>query len=126
MLCLDTPVRDAFLYRLGELTYRLTGGRRASLLSAQYSRQSFGHKQIFASTGLRGLLQSLGLQLVCFKKVHELSFPHRVYLRKLLRSALAARLAAPLARAFFSVFPVHNKLIVVASKVDGNGRGDHR
>lgn len=116
LLALDTPARDAFLYRTGEWSYRLTGGRAAALLATQYSRQPFGHKQIFSSSGLCELLETVGFHPVSVDKQHELSFPYRVYLAKLLGSARLARVTEPLAAMFFRVLPVHNKMVVVARK----------
>jgi len=49
-------------------------------------------------------------------KVHEISFPYRVYLQRILRSSLAARMTAPLADAFFRCIPVRNKIALVARK----------
>lgn len=115
LLCLDTPIRDAFLYRAGELAYRGTRGRAGALLAAQYSRQPFGHKQIFASSKLKALIASLGCSVVRVAKIHELSFPYHVYLRRILGSSRGAALAAPLAGAFFRM-PVRNKVLLLARK----------
>ena len=116
ILCLDTPIRDAFLYRAGEQLYRLSSGRVSSLLEMQYSNQPFGHKQIFTSIQLRRHLEQRGLVILSMKKVHELSFPCAVYLRKLLRSRRAAAVASPLAQLFFRALPVRNKVLLVARK----------
>jgi 2-polyprenyl-6-hydroxyphenyl methylase/3-demethylubiquinone-9 3-methyltransferase len=116
LLCLDTPARDAFLYRTGEVLYRLSGGRLRSLLGAQYSNQAFGHKQIFSSSQMRRTLETNGFDVVKLVKVHELSFPYEVYLRRILGSASAARLARPLASLVFWLFRVRNKMIVVAKR----------
>jgi 2-polyprenyl-3-methyl-5-hydroxy-6-metoxy-1,4-benzoquinol methylase len=117
LLCLDTPARDAFLYRAGELSYKVTGGRAASFLGLQYSDMPFAHKQIFASGQLGRAVQERGFSITSLRKIHELSFPYRVYLRHLLKSDPLARLASPLAAAFFAVARVTNKTILVARKV---------
>ncbi len=116
ILCLDTPIRDGALHRLGVLSYRLSGGRARQLLATQYSNTSFGHKQIFSTPGLRAVIHGQGLEVLLLHRVHELSFPYAVYLRRLLRSQLGARLATPLAAAFFTLFRVRNKAVLVATK----------
>lgn len=61
ILCLDTPDRDVFSYRLSQTLYRLSGGRLPLLLSHFYSSIRYGHKQIFTRTQITGLLQDCGL-----------------------------------------------------------------
>jgi len=86
VLLIDTPCRDSFYHQVGELTYRLSGGRFPTFLNAMYSSHAFGHKQIFSTTEMKELLTSCGLEVVQLQKFHELSFPYEFYLRKLLRS----------------------------------------
>ncbi len=116
ILCLDTPVRDAFLYRAGEWIHRRSGGRLAALLEMQYSNQLFGHKQIFSSAQLSRHLEGRGLDILSMRKLHELSFPCSVYLQKLLRSRRAAAVTRPFAQLFFRLLPVRNKIVLVARK----------
>ncbi len=56
-LFLDTPRRDALFYRIGEWSYRLSGGANPLILESLYSPLPFRHKQIFT---LRQLLELVG------------------------------------------------------------------
>ncbi|XZF13514.1 class I SAM-dependent methyltransferase [Chitinophagaceae bacterium MMS25-I14] len=117
ILWLDTPARDAFYHRFGAFTYRLTGGKMPTFLNAMYSDHPFGHKQIFTLTEMEELLQQEGLQVLQAGKLHELSFPHRFYLEKLLRSKSLANVLNPLVAAFFKLFRIKNKMLVAARKI---------
>jgi 2-polyprenyl-3-methyl-5-hydroxy-6-metoxy-1,4-benzoquinol methylase len=132
LLCLDTPIRDGLLYRLGIASYGLSRGRWPTLLGMQYSKLPFGHKQIFATRELRRWLRGHGCQLLVFRRIHELSFPYHVYLRRFVPDR-ASRALAPLASLFFSIFGIRNKALVVArkepteplaSKIGGTPSGD--
>jgi 2-polyprenyl-6-hydroxyphenyl methylase/3-demethylubiquinone-9 3-methyltransferase len=116
-LLIDTPCRDAFYHRVGELTYRLSGGRMPTFLDAMYSEHPFGHKQIFATREMRDLFESSGLEVLELKKFHELSFPRAFYLRKLLKSEALVRLSDPAVSLVLAVFPVRNKMLIVGRKV---------
>lgn len=119
ILVLDTPARDAFYYRAGIVTYRLSLGRFPTFLNTMYSSQSCGHKQILSTRTMRKLLGECGLTVVKLHRFHELSLPYEFYLREGLRSALIARLMAPLVAAFFKIFRIRNKMVAV-------GRRDRR
>lgn len=116
LLLIDTPCRDSFYHRMGELTYRLTGGHYPSFLNAMYSSHRFGHKQIFSTAEMRLLLEQAGLEVVEMSKFHELSFPYIFYLRKIFRSSLLAKLLLPLVHVFLFVFPVRNKMLAIGRK----------
>jgi len=116
MLALDTPRRDSLLYRCGEFAYRVTRGRITAVLGGQYSAEAFGHKQIFADAEMSAMLDSLGFSSVSFQRIHELSFPYHVYLRRMLRSRAAARAASPLAALVFRLVHIRNKMVVVACR----------
>jgi 2-polyprenyl-6-hydroxyphenyl methylase/3-demethylubiquinone-9 3-methyltransferase len=62
-LLLDTPIRDALVYRLGEWSYRLSRGRKPFMLETLYSPQPFRHKQIFTQRQLRRLAEQCGLRV---------------------------------------------------------------
>lgn len=62
-LLLDTPRRDALVYRFGEWTCR-NGGTGSRLLETFYSPLPFRHKQIFTRQQLRWLTEELGLSVV--------------------------------------------------------------
>jgi 2-polyprenyl-3-methyl-5-hydroxy-6-metoxy-1,4-benzoquinol methylase len=116
LLFIDTPCRDSFYHQVGELTYRLSGGRFPTFLNAMYSSHLFGHKQIFSTREMKELFKSCGLEVIQLQKFHELSFPYAFYLRKLLRSEALVKLSLPLVRAFFRLFKIRNKMLVVGRK----------
>lgn len=117
VLLIDTPCRDSFYHQAGEITYRLSGGRFPTFLNAMYSSHEFGHKQIFSTAEMKELFMSCGLEVVQLQKFHELSFPYEFYLRKLLRSEAIVRISLPLVKAFFRLFKIRNKMLVVGRKV---------
>jgi 2-polyprenyl-3-methyl-5-hydroxy-6-metoxy-1,4-benzoquinol methylase len=116
LLLIDTPCRDGFYHRFGELTYRLTRGRYPTFLNAMYSSHLFGHKQIFSTAEMRQLFESAGLEVIDLHKFHELSFPYEFYLRKLFKSQALVKLLLPAVRVFFRVFKIQNKMLVIGRK----------
>jgi 2-polyprenyl-6-hydroxyphenyl methylase/3-demethylubiquinone-9 3-methyltransferase len=116
-LFIDTPCRDSFYHQIGALTYRLSGGRFPTFLNAMYSSHLFGHKQIFSTREMKDLFTSVGLKVVELQMFHELSFPYDFYLRKLLRSELLVKLSYPAVRAFFWLFKIRNKMLVIGKKI---------
>ncbi len=113
---IDTPCRDSFYHQVGEITYRLSGGRFPTFLNAMYSSHRFGHKQIFSTSEMKELFRSCGLEIVQLQKFHELSFPYEFYLRKLLHSEVLVKLSLPLVKAFFRMFKIRNKMLVIGRK----------
>jgi 2-polyprenyl-6-hydroxyphenyl methylase/3-demethylubiquinone-9 3-methyltransferase len=124
ILLIDTPAKDGFYHRFGELTYKLTNGRYPTFLNLMYAERPFGHKQIFSTGEIRELAHSIGFEIERIGKFHELSFPYEFYLKKLLRSKFLARQLAPLAGLFFSLFKVHNKMLLVARKPEEQPGGE--
>jgi 2-polyprenyl-6-hydroxyphenyl methylase/3-demethylubiquinone-9 3-methyltransferase len=116
LLLVDTPCRDSFYHQAGALTYRLSGGRLPTFLNAMYSSHLFGHKQIFSTSEMKELFGSCGLEVVEVQKFHELSFPYDFYLRKLLRSEALVKLSLPWVKAFFHLFKIRNKMLVIGRK----------
>lgn len=116
LLLIDTPCRDSFYHRFGELTYRLSGGRFPTFLNAMYSSHLFGHKQIFSTSEMKQLFESVGLEIIDLHKFHELSFPYEFYLKKLVKSQWLANLLLPFVKVFFKVFKIQNKMLVVGRK----------
>lgn len=116
LLLIDTPCRDSFYHQAGELTYHLSGGRFPTFLNAMYSAHLFGHKQIFSTSEMKELFHSCGLEIIELQKFHELSFPYDFYLRRLLRSEALAKLSLPLVSAFFRLFKIRNKMLVIGRK----------
>jgi 2-polyprenyl-6-hydroxyphenyl methylase/3-demethylubiquinone-9 3-methyltransferase len=116
LLLIDTPCRDSFYHQVGELTYRLSGGRFPTFLNAMYSSHLFGHKQIFSTTELRDVFEALGLEVIQLSKFHELSFPYQFYLQKLFRSQRLVNVLLPAVRVFFKLFKIQNKMLVVGRK----------
>jgi 2-polyprenyl-6-hydroxyphenyl methylase/3-demethylubiquinone-9 3-methyltransferase len=117
LLLIDTPCRDSFYHQVGELTYRLSGGRFPTFLNAMYSSHAFGHKQIFSTREMKELFSSCGLEVIQLQKFHELSFPYEFYLRKLLRTESLVKLSLPLVKAFFRLFKIRNKMMVIGKKM---------
>lgn len=117
LLLIDTPCRDSFYHQFGEVTYSLSGGRFPTFLNAMYSSHLFGHKQIFSTTEMRDLFESLGLEIVDLHKFHELSFPYDFYLRKLFKSEIVVKILLPVVRLFFKMFKIQNKMLVIGRKL---------
>jgi 2-polyprenyl-6-hydroxyphenyl methylase/3-demethylubiquinone-9 3-methyltransferase len=116
LLVIDTPSRDSFYHQVGEVTYRLSGGRFPTFLNAMYSSHLFGHKQIFSTSEMKDIFTSCGLEVVELHKFHELSFPYEFYLKKLLRSEAFVKLSLPAVKAFFWLFKIRNKMLVIGRK----------
>jgi SAM-dependent methyltransferase len=116
LLLIDTPCRDSFYHRVGELTYKLTNGRFPTFLNSMYSAHLFGHKQIFSSSEIKFIFDRVGLEVISFQKFHELSFPYTYYLKKLLRSDVLIKMALPIVWALFWLFPIKNKMLVIGRK----------
>lgn len=117
LLLIDTPCRDSFYHQFGEFTYQITGGRLPTFLNAMYSSHLFGHKQIFSTSEMKELFESVGLEVVDLHKFHELSFPYEFYLKKLFKSEAIVRLLLPTVRIFFKIFKIQNKMLVVGRKI---------
>lgn len=117
LLLIDTPCRDSFYHQVGELTYRLSGGRYPTFLNAMYSSHLFGHKQIFSRKEMKDLFTSVGLKVVELQTFHELSFPYEFYLRKLFHSETLVNVSLPAVTAFFWVFKTRNKMLVIGRKI---------
>jgi 2-polyprenyl-6-hydroxyphenyl methylase/3-demethylubiquinone-9 3-methyltransferase len=116
LLLIDTPCRDSLYHQVGEVTYRLSGGRFPTFLNAMYSSHLFGHKQIFSTTEMKDIFTSSGLEVVELQKFHELSFPYEFYLKKLLRSQALVKASLPAVTAFFWLFKIRNKMLVIGRK----------
>lgn len=116
LLLIDTPCRDSFYHQVGGVTYRLSGGRFPTFLNAMYSSHLFGHKQIFSTAEMKDIFVSSGLEIVQLQKFHELSFPYEFYLKKLLRSEALVKYSLPAVRAFFWLFKIRNKMLVIGRK----------
>jgi SAM-dependent methyltransferase len=117
LLLIDTPCRDSFYHKFGELTYRVSGGRFPTFLNAMYSSHLFGHKQIFSTTEMKSLFESVGLEIVEVHKFHELSFPYDFYLKKLFKSGTIVKILLPLVRIFFKIFRIQNKMLVIGRRM---------
>lgn len=116
LLLIDTPCRDAFYHRVGVFTYRLSRGKFPTFLNAMYSARRFGHKQIFATFEVRRLFEMIGVSVLELNKFHELSFPNRFYLKKLLKSDVMVGLTLPLVSMALSIFPIRNKMLAIGKK----------
>jgi len=117
LLLIDTPARDSFYHQFGEFTHRLSGGRFPTFLNAMYSSHLFGHKQIFSTMEMRNLFQSVGLEIVELHIFHEVTFPYDFYLRKFFKSEVIVKILSLTARAFFRLFKIRNKMLVIGRKM---------
>jgi len=115
-LLIDTPSRDGFFYRFGNLTAKLTGGRKASTMGIQYSSAPFCHKQIFRKRDMRRMLAEAGFRAVDIRQKFELSFPPEYYTRHFIRGRALRALVNPLLMLGFRLAPIRNKMIVTAVK----------
>jgi 2-polyprenyl-3-methyl-5-hydroxy-6-metoxy-1,4-benzoquinol methylase len=115
-LFIDTPCRDSFYHQVGEITYRLSGGKFPTFLNAMYSSHLFGHKQIFSTREMKELFESAGLEVIEVEIFHELTFPYDFYLRKFFKSEVIIKLLLPAVRAFFWLFKIRNKMLVIGRK----------
>lgn len=116
LLFIDTPCRDAMLHRLGALCARLSFGRFPLFLDVMYSNQPGGHKQIFTTGELVRLLEASGFDILAARRFHELSFPYRYYLKRILHSRALVAIAHPLVKLTFKIAPLTNKMMVVARR----------
>jgi 2-polyprenyl-6-hydroxyphenyl methylase/3-demethylubiquinone-9 3-methyltransferase len=116
LLLIDTPCRDSFYHQFGEFTYRLTHGKYPTFLNAMYSSHLFGHKQIFSTSEMKTLFESVGLEVIDLHKLHELAFPYEFYLKKLFRSPILVNLLLPLVQIFFKIVKIQNKMLVIGRK----------
>lgn len=116
LLFIDTPCRDSFYHRFGEITYKYTNGKFPTFLNVMYSEHPFGHKQIFSSSEMKRMFERVGLEVISFKKFHELSFPYSFYLKNLLKSDALVRMALPVVNVLLRLFPVKNKMLIIGRK----------
>ena len=116
LLLIDTPCRDSFYHRFGELTYKLTRGKLPTFLNAMYSSHLFGHKQIFSTHEMKRLFEAVGFEVLDLHKFHELSFPYEFYLRKLFKSKVLVSLLLPVTHLSFKIFKIQNKMLVIGRK----------
>lgn len=113
-LLMDTPARDSIFYRSGELSYKLSFGKYPFLLKTMYSPARFGHKQIFRVSEMKDLLNRINFEILRAQRFHELSFPQEFYLKRLLRTDAAVKLALPFSKALIKILPVKNKMVLAA------------
>ena len=66
---------------------------------------------------LRKLFARAGLEVVELDRFHELSFPYRFYLKKLLKSELLVSAILPFVRAALFVLPIKNKMLAVGRRI---------
>lgn len=64
LLCLDTPNREVFSYRLSQWIHDLSAGKLPLFLPGFYSTTRYGHKQIFTRLQICNLLEDCGLELL--------------------------------------------------------------
>lgn len=117
ILLIDTPCRDAFYHRMGEFTYWLSRGKYPTFLNTMYSSHQFGHKQILSLAELREMIEAAGLEVVEFRKFHELSFPYSFYLKKMFKSDFIVKMLLPVVHILLALFPIRNKMLAIGRKL---------
>ena len=116
-LFIDTPAKDSFYHRFGELTYKLSGGRLPTFLNLMYSDTPFGHKQIFSTGELKKIVEESGYEIKLIKKFHELSFPYKHYLKKISKNKYFLNIFDFLLKFVFKFLRIQNKFVLVAQKI---------
>lgn len=116
LLFIDTPSRDSFYHRFGEITYKVSNGKFPTFLNPMYSAHPFGHKQIFSTSEMKDLFEKANLEVIWLKRFHELSFPYSFYLKKIFKSDLLVKLSLPIVSVLLFLFPVKNKMLVIGRK----------
>jgi len=111
-----TPYRDSFYHQTGVMTYKLTRGKFPTFLNQMYSDVRYGHKQILSAADITRLFRLTPVELLQITLLHELSLPHKHYLKKLTRSQTVANVVAPLVTLGLSVARIRNKMIAVGRK----------
>jgi 2-polyprenyl-6-hydroxyphenyl methylase/3-demethylubiquinone-9 3-methyltransferase len=115
-LMLDTPCRDGFYHRFGEIFYNLSFGRFPTFLNIMYSDHLFGHKQIFSIQNMKDLFEDIGLKVIELRLISELSFPYEYYVKRLFRTNFMSGLAIPVVSKFLSICKLKSKMIAVGQK----------
>ena len=115
-LMLDTPCKDSYYYRLGELSQKITKGYWPGFLDILYKDEPFGHKQIFSTTEMKVMLALSGFKCVSMIRIHELSFPMAYYFRRLRYPDLIARFLGVTVGWIVRLFHVRNKMVIVAQR----------
>ncbi|MBW6508587.1 MAG: class I SAM-dependent methyltransferase [Desulfuromonadales bacterium] len=92
LLCLDTPDREVFSYRLSQVVNRLSSGTLPLFLSQFYSTIRYGHKQIFTHRQITTLLQDCGLVPA---PIHLDGQAKRAFSRKIVLAARKPPLPTP-------------------------------
>lgn len=120
ILIMDTPCRDTFYHKFGECTYKLSNGRIPTFLNIMYSDHPFGHKQIFSEKEIKKLYKENGFIVTGFDVFHELSFPNRFYLKKLVKKEFLVNLLNPFVSIFLRLFRIKNKMLIEGKLVSKN------
>lgn len=116
LLIMDTPCRDTFYHKFGEYTYRLSKGTAPTFLNIMYSNHSYGHKQIFSKKDLLRLYKEHSFGVSDVSVFHELSFPTKYYLNKMVKNESIVNVLDPFVTAMLRVFQIKNKMLVVGKK----------
>ena len=116
LLIMDTPCRNTFYHRFGQLTYKLSNGKFPTFLNIMYSNHPFGHKQILSKSDVDSLCNLSEHELKFIKVFHELSFPVKSYLKKMFKSNVIVSLFNPFTKIALKLLRINNKMIFVAKK----------
>lgn len=112
VLIMDTPCRNTFYHRFGELTYKITRGKIPSFLNIMYSDHPYGHKQIFSEKEIKKMYEQNGFFITGFNVFHELSFPNEFYLKKMFKNQFIVKLLNPIVTLIFKLLRVKNKMLI--------------
>ena len=113
VILLDTPCRNTFYHRVGDLTYKLSGGNFPTFLNIMYSDHPYGHKQILSFDDMNLIAKETNTKIKTIEVFHELSFPYSYYLSKIFKSKALVVFIAPVVTLFFKIFRIKNKMLVV-------------
>lgn len=116
-LIMDTPCRDTFYHKFGQISYLLSGGKFPTFLNIMYSNRPFGHKQILSKNDVEQLCAGSKYDLIDLEIFHELSFPIKFYLNKMFKNQLLVNNLTPITKAFFRLARIRNKMLFIAQKL---------
>ncbi len=113
LLIIDTPCRDTFYHKFGELSYKLSFGKFPSFLNIMYSDHPFGHKQIFSKNDIKTLFFDYNFDVLHFSIFHELSFPTDYYLKKMIKDSIFVDFLSSIVKKLIKISQIKNKMAVV-------------
>jgi SAM-dependent methyltransferase len=114
LLFIDTPCRNTFFHKFGEISYKLSRGKYPTFLNIMYSNKPFEHKQIFSKSDIQFLCNKYQYKILKLDLIAELSFPIEYYVNKLFTNKNLVAIISKIISLLFKVFSIKNKMIIVA------------